>query len=87
MRNSLKDMMARRGLTAQDVATALGCHRETVYRWMQNRTRISEKYETKLFDFLHCDFEDLFHVHKNDDRVMVHALREIVGDLQNMRTE
>jgi transcriptional regulator with XRE-family HTH domain len=59
MRNSLKDMMARRGITAQDVATALGCHRETVYRWMQNRTRISDRYDEKLMIYLNCTVAEL----------------------------
>lgn len=56
--------MFMRDITAQDVATALGCHRETVYRWMQNRTSISDHYSYKLLAYLDCTASELLTIER-----------------------
>lgn len=60
LKNNLKKYMFANDMTAQDVVNILGCSRETVYRWMQNRCGVSEKYKLPICELFHVTPEEMF---------------------------
>ena len=67
--NRIKELLAKKGLTAKWVAGKVDCHPTEVSNWIGGRRLPNLTRAIKLAKLLDCSVEDLFPEEKTGDRI------------------